>query len=43
MVLGPLFTLVGVRLIIKRRLFLVCKIDLESMLEESVFSAADKM
>ena len=43
MVLGYLITLVGRHFDMQRRLFLVGKTYLESMLDESVFGAANEM
>ena len=43
MVLGTLMALVGRHLIMQRRVFWFAKKNLESMLDESVLSAANKM
>ena len=43
MVLGPLMPLVGIHLIIERRVFLVFRTYLESMLDESGLVAATEM
>ena len=43
MVLGTLMTLVGRNFIIQKRVFLVGKIDLEPMLDESGFASATEM